>query len=459
MLWKLVKNPLNEIALRFINFHHRYREHFDSKTRSVFTSASNYLKGLMQAIRKNMERMEEHVVGADDQALQYMLTEAQWDHKAVMAQVAQEANLLLGGNESCLVLDESGFGKKGYQSVGVARQWNGRLGKIDNCQVGVFAVLGRGKQVALIDYRLYLPKAWCEDLPRCQKLGIPESFQLFKTKSTLALEMVRHQRQQGIQFAWVGADGGYGKEPAFLRDLDEMGETFVVDVHKDQLIYLEDPQPVIPPKKNRTRGRKTSCYRAQTQAVRVDRWKDAQPEDAWQQYKVRDSTKGELIVDILHQRVWLWDKHKVKVYLWHLIVRRELNSPETCKYTLSNVSVDTTTQQIVYRQGQRYWIERAFEDGKSEIGMADYQARKWLSWHHHMALVSMAMLFMTEERELHRENTPLLSCHDIEILLSTYLPRRDINPDEIMAQMQKRHRRRQASIDYSFNKSFAFSSG
>jgi len=253
------KNQFNDIAQRFIDFHHRYRGHFDSKTRSVFASASNYLKGLMQAIRKNMERMEEYVIGADDQALQYMLTESQWDSKAVMDQVAQEANQLLGGDESCLLLDESGFEKKGEHSVGVARQWNGRLGKVDNCQVGVFAALGRGTRATLIDYRLYLPEKWCEEASRCKNAGIPEAFHLFKTKSELALDMVRHQRQQGIQFAWVGADGGYGKEPAFLRGLDDMDEIFVVDVHKDQLIYLDDPQPVIPPRKNNQRGRKTGC--------------------------------------------------------------------------------------------------------------------------------------------------------------------------------------------------------
>jgi hypothetical protein len=140
-------------------------------------------------------------------------------------------------------------------------------------------------------------------------------------------------------------------------------------------------------------------------------------------------------------------------------VRRELNSQETCKYSLSNAPAENGTQQLAQMQGQRYWIERAFEDGKSESGMADYQARKWQSWHHHMALVSMAMLFMVEERERHQEEIPLLSCHDIETLLRTFLPRRDIDPDEVVRQMEKRHRRRQASIDNAFNKQLAFSTG
>lgn len=138
-------------------------------------------------------------------------------------------------------------------------------------------------------------------------------------------------------------------------------------------------------------------------------------------------------------------------------MRRELYSPETCKYTLSNSVAETSTHQLAQIQGQRYWIERAFEDGKSESGMADFQARKWQSWHHHMALVSMAMRSMAEERELHRDEIPLLSCNDIETLLRTFLPRREIDPDEIVRQMEKQHRRRRASIDNALNKQFAFS--
>jgi SRSO17 transposase len=292
-------------------------------------------------------------------------------------------------------------------------------------------------------------------MQRCDKAGIPESRQQFKTKSELALEMVKHQRQQGIQFSWMGADGGYGKEPAFLRGLEDMGEIFVVDVHKDQLIYLEDPRPIIPEKKS-GRGTTPSRYQAQASAIRVDNWKESQPEESWQRIKLRDSTKGELVVEVLHQRVWLWDKKESAARQWHLIVRREIDSHET-KYTLSNAPAETSTQQLAQMQGYRFWVEQTFRNGKSDSGMADYQARKWSSWHHHMALVSMAMLFMVEERVLHQEDIPLLSCHDIECLLRTYLPRRDIEPDEILRQMEKRHQRRQASIDYAFKNQLVFS--
>ena len=400
-----------------------------------------------------MERMEEYVVDADDQSLQYMLTEASWDDRAVMAQVARDVDRVLGGSdESCLLIDETSFAKKGKYSVGVARQWCGRMGKIDNCQVGVFAALGRGHRSSIVDYRLYLPESWADDEKRCKKAGIPQAERIFKTKSEQALEMVVRQRQQGIRFSWVGADGGYGKEPAFLRGLDDLQETFVVDVHKDQRVYLEDPKPVIESKEPASRGRKRTRYTSQSRAIRVDQWAAEQPTEAWKSHTLRDATQGELRVQILHQRIWLWDHKESQARHWHLIVRRELGSPTTLKYTLSNASETTMPHQLAKMQGQRFWIEQSFRDGKSEAGMADYQARKWSAWHHHMALVSMAMLFMLEQREKHQDDYPLLSCNDIEQLLRAFLPRRDIEHEEVLRQMHERHRRRQSAIDSAFKK-------
>jgi SRSO17 transposase len=388
----------------------------------------------MQAQRKNMERMEETVVDADDQRLQHMLTESHWDHRAVLDQVALEADQWLGGTaDSCLLIDESGFAKKGQHSVGVKRQWCGRQGKVDNCQVGVFAVLGKGHHATLIDERLYLPKEWVSDPGRCRKAGIPEAERKHRSKSELALEMVRHQKALG------------------LRGLAAMGEVFVVDVHKDQQIYLEDPRPILPDAST-SRGRPRSRRQAQTQRLRVDQWIQAQSDTEWQRVSLRDSTKGKLRVEIIHRRVWLWDGKEARAHQWHLIVRREIDSPETIKYTLSNAPAEIASHRLAQMQAQRYWIERALQDGKSESGLADYQARKWRAWHHHMALVMMAMLFMLEERILQKDDHPLLSCSDIESLLRAFLPRRDIEPDEILRQMEKRHLKRQAAIDSQYRK-------
>jgi SRSO17 transposase len=402
--------------------------------------------------KKNMERMEERVPEADEQQLQQMLTDSPWEHQAVMDQVALEADDRLGGTaDSCLLIDESGFKKSGKHSVGVARQWCGRLGKVDNCQVGVFAALGRGRRVTLVDERLYLPESWCDDPRRCEQAGIPAANRSFTTKVALALEMVAHQRGIGVRFAWVGADGFYGNDPAFLRGVAAMGEVFVADVHCNQLIFLDDPRPTVKWKKGR-RGRNPTKLEANAPAIRVDQWQAEQPAAAWQRVKVRDSTRGELEVDVLHRRVWLWDGEETTAPCWHLIVRREINAPAEIKYTLSNAPAATSVQHLAEMQAQRYWVERAFQDGKSECGMADYQVRKWRAWHHHMALVLMAMLFMLEERLRAEDVHPLLSCSDIEELLKQFLPRRAVTQEEVLAQMEKRHEKRLASIRAQYAK-------
>ncbi len=182
--------------------------------------------GLFQAQRANMLRMSE-VNEVDHQAMQHMLTDGCADWQGFGQQIAFEANALLGGADSVLIFDESGFAKKGESSAGVARQWNGRLGKVDNCQVGVFATLCRGDMATLIDTRLYLPEAWCQNDARCQKAAIPEDERQFRSKTQLALEILALARQRGLQFGYVGIDGGYGKEPAFLRGVDEQGCRFV----------------------------------------------------------------------------------------------------------------------------------------------------------------------------------------------------------------------------------------
>ena len=402
--------------------------------------------------KKNMERMEERVPNADEQQLQHMLSDSPWGHQAVMDQVALEADGLLGGNRnSCLLIDESGFKKSGKFSVGVGRQWCGRLGKVENCQVGVFAALGRNRRVTLVNERLYLPEKWASDRQRCEQAGIPEEFRGFKTKVALALEMVEHQRRIGVRFAWVGADGFYGNDPAFLRGVAAMGETFVVDVHCDQRIFLEDPKPTLKKKKGK-RGRKPTKLEANAPAIRVDQWLSEQPDEAWKRVKVRDSSRGELEVDVVHRRVWLWDHEETEAHCWHLIVRREPNAPKEVKYTLSNAPEETPIARLAEMQAQRYWVERALQDGKSECGMADYQVRKWRAWHHHMALVFMAMLFMLEERISAKDTHPLLSCSDIEELLRHFLPKRVVTQDDVLEQMNKRHKKRLASIQFHYAK-------
>jgi len=372
-----------------------------------------------------------------------MISDSPWSADAVRDQVALDADQHLGGTpKSGLLIDESGIKKAGTSSVGVARQWLGRIGKVDNGQVGVFAALACGKRATLVDFRLYLPKEWTDDPGRCEKAGVLEESRTFKSKSDLALEIVTHQRKIGVRFAFVGADGGYGKEPAFLRSLDDMGETFMVDVHSDQRIFLADPHPFIPAQKQDSRGRKPSRYITEATSVEVKDWAAQQPDKAWQQLNIGDGSQGDMLIEALHSRVWLWDKTESQAHCWHLLVRREVKNHNEIKYSLSNAPVDTPLLTLAQMQAQRHWIERSFEDAKSECGMDEYQVRKWQGWHHHMALVLMTMLFMLEERIHNEVEIPLLSCYDIRQLLVAMLPKRNLDFNEVVLQMEKRHKKR-----------------
>jgi SRSO17 transposase len=411
----------------------------------VARTAQQYLRGLMQADKRNMERMVEAVPDSDYQVLQNFLTHSSWEYRAVMDRVAVNTNGLLGGKVGTgLYLDESAFAKKGDQSVGVARQWNGRLGKQDNCQVGVFGALGRADRVGLIDARLYLPKEWTEDPRRCDRADIPRSEQIHRTKLELAQEIIVHARRSGVRFDWVGVDGGYGNSLEFLQSLQDQGEIFVADVHSDRHIYLSDPAPYLPPQE---RGRPRIRHVSDARPMEVRKWVKRQPASRWRRKTLRNTTKGRLVVEVLHERVWLWDKHSPTAHCWHLIVRREIDAPGTIKYCLSNAPEKTSLIKLVQMQAQRFWVERAFQDAKSHVGMAQYQARQWQSWHRHMALVMLTMQFMLQTRLEHVQTHPLLSCYDIQILLAKTLPDRRNSREEIIRQLQIRHQQRQASIE------------
>ena len=378
-----------------------------------------------------MERMEETVPDADEQSLQHFISNSTWDARAVMNQVAADADALLGGfDDTILVIDDSGIPKKGTRSVGVSRQYCGQTGKVDNCQVGVYASLVHGDKATLIDARLFLPERWTSDEERCEKAGVPVEERSFRTKHEIALEIVQNALDSGVRFAYVAFDGFYGENGELLRILDGAGLRFLADVHKDQRMFADDPVKV----------RKETAV-----AVRVDEWVAAQPRQAWRRVTIRQGTKGPVEIELLHRRVWFSKTTETQSYCWHLIVRREVGHPEEIKYTLSNAAPDVPKQQLAYLQGQRYWVERCLQDAKQQAGLGDYQVRGWVGWHHHMAMVLMATLFMLEERIESGEDLPL-TCSDIEWVLKQMLPARGRTEGEILTLLEKRLRKRGVAV-------------
>jgi SRSO17 transposase len=430
-----------------MSFVKSFSHHFRSYRHDVTEKARQYASGLMQAgARKNMDRMAEVVPDSKSRNLQQFLTHSKWDARSVIDHVARDANQCLGDEQRAgLLIDESGFAKQGPMSVGVSRQWLGRLGKVDNGQVAVFGVLSRDRFAIPVDVKLYLPKKWTEDPKRCEKAGIPEAERVFRTKEQLALEIVSHARQNGLRYGWVGADAGYGKGPGFCLELDRMGERFVVDLHSDFPIYLEDPRPYLPEKTSR-KGPKFTRYRTDASSIEVKAAVEGLKLCEQPVLKLRDTTRGPLKVRALRFPVYVWDREASQACRFFLLATQILGPKAETKISLSNAPETMKLKTLAWMQLQRYWVERAFEDAKSECGMADYQVRKWSAWHHHMALVMMAMLFMLNERVRHKDSYPLLSCSDIEELLSRFLPRRDVTREEVIRQLEYRHRKRLAAI-------------
>lgn len=438
---------VEEIAASFGTFLDQHRHYFQTRTRDNADVARRYIHGLAQAEDCTFESMADVVEGGCAQQFQHFISNSPWDHEPVVAQISVDADRLLGGKPtSCLIIDESSFPKQGDRSVGVARQWTGRLGKVDNCQVAVFGVLTDGQRHTPIDMRLYLPKRWIDDPARCEKAGIPESARVLTSKSEHALEIVRMARARGVRFEWVSVDAGYGKEPAFLRSLEDMKEVFVADVHRDQRVWSEEPGLHIPETKP-GRGRPFKRQQAAATPVTVQALaRSFRPED-WTRCVLRDSTRGELRVDIAHRRIWAWDGEETQPRCWQLIVRREVGSPNTIKYSLSNAPVDTPRLRLAQMQGQRYWVERAFEDAKGQCGLADYQALGWRAWHHHVAIVMLAMLFIAQQRVTRRPGLELLSPRDIVEMLKETLPRKPEGKGALVARINQRIERRRGAIE------------
>jgi len=438
------------IADAFAVFINRYCRFFRTKTRNGAAVAGRYLRGLAQAVDCTFASMASVVDESCAQQFQHFISNSPWDHEPVLAQISQDADRLLGGKPaSALIIDESSFAKQGDRSVGVARQWSGRLGKVDNCQVAVFGVLTDGQRHAPVDMRLYLPKGWVEDAARCDKAGVPLAMRTLTSKSRHALDIVRQARAGQMRFAWVGVDAGYGKEPAFLRALEDMGEVFVADVHSTQRIWTELPELAIPLHQP-GRGRPATKRQASVDPVTVEALVKGFGSGDWTRCVLRDSTRGELRVDIAQRRVWVWDGEEGAPRCRHLIVRREVKSEKTIKYTLSNAAVETPLLLLAQMQGQRYRVERSFEDAKGQCGLADYQVLGWRAWHHHVTMVMLAMLFIAEQRVAHQPGLALLTPRDIVEMLKETLPHKPEGKAALVARINLRHERRRGAIASRF---------
>ena len=399
----MTPDDVRAAAKRLVQFHERFAPLFGKE--QAQDHAYTYVKGLMVCPeRKSIEPIALNVGDGQVSALQKFINVAPWDKDDVQAEVQSVfADALVpttvGSSIGTVgVIDESGFAKKGDHSAGVARQHNGRLGKEDNCQVGVFLVGVTPGGAALLDHQLYLPESWCEATKVCrdrrEEAHIPAAV-TFQTKPQIAADLIRQTVVLDIvRLDWVTADEEYGRSGAFLDEVERLGLRYVVEVPVSTTVWTEDPASCVPPYGGRgrvpTRPSRESVCSVAAVVSSLGR-------EAWQTLRIREGAKGPLAFAFAAIRVWAVRHGVAGPPVW-LVVRRSLEPVPEVKYYISNADASTPLGVLAGVACTRHAVEDYFEDAKSYLGMAQYETRSWVGWHHHMSLVAMAHLFITLTR-------------------------------------------------------------
>jgi SRSO17 transposase len=350
--------------------------------------AAEYMTGLLSKLERKTSEAIAYLHDQPRRGLQKFVGEAAWDHASLLDTLARQVGEDLGEPDAVIVFDPSAFPKKGTHSVGVARQWCGRLGKVENCQVGVFMAYVARKGHALINTRLYLPKEWTKDRARRNGAGVPKAVR-FRTRQQLALEML-DQCGELLPHGWVAGDDEMGRPSGFRQKLRANHERYLLAVPSNTLVRDLD----VPPPEYAGRGR-----HPMSPFLRLDRWLAALPKDAWTRVDVRDGEKGPLAVDVVKRRVQGRTETGGTGPEELLMVTREGQTDGTFKhdYYLSNADPGVPLTELARVSKAAHRIEECFERAKGEAGLGDYQVRNWSAWHHHQTLSLLAAWFLNQE--------------------------------------------------------------
>jgi len=417
-----------------------------------------FLSGLLHECKSNIERMVERIPESDYEQLQHFISDSPWDWLAVMSAVAEKVYASLSNNHMTqdasvgvgLVLDESGWEKSGKKSVGVARQYIGQVGKVANGQVAVFAALCNSEQVGLLQGRLYLPCEWVDDPMRCAQAGIPETERVYRTKPELAVEILK-TLPAAVTYDWVGGDSIYGNSLTVRQHLYAQQQAFVLDVGEELGVYLTQPALSIPAKKA-GRGRTPTVYVCDTQPVLLKNLLKQIPEERWQTSTHRHGTKGPLTRRATMLAVYIWKPERTTaIESLQLLISTELDGSEI-KFSLCHTPVgEISLETALFRQMQRYWIERSFQDVKQQLGLHQYQVRSWQAWHHHVALTLMALHFMLQIQQDNQAEMPLLSLPDVKLVFAKKLLNKLNSDDGLSLALFVRHQKRKVD-SYRYSK-------
>jgi len=424
-------------------FHHQFSKFFQTRTRSMAHTALNYLKGLFIVEKgKTMAEMERNLDDVCKQSLGHFISNSPWEDVPLVAEVQKSVIKALnpsGQEDAGLIIDESAIAKKGKESVGVKRQYAGSLGKVDNCQVGVFLAYTTRTQTCLIARNLYLPKDWVEDPERCFDAGIPLENQVFKKKSELALDLIKEVIANGAPFSFIGMDAGYGGNSQLLESLDSMKITWFADVAKTQLIYKKMPKVEV-----ETLGQDKFQMNISTEeSCSVEELLQAE-KISFHKCHVRDTQRGMLAIQFAAVRVFINSENAPMPRECWLLIRKELDESDI-KFTLSNSPADTRIELLAERQSRRYWVERALEDAKGLVGLDQYRVTGWRGWHHHTAMVMLAMLFLLTLKTSLKEKVEKMSLKDALWIVEGLVPRRQLTYEERVEIIAENNRNRERS--------------
>jgi SRSO17 transposase len=348
------------------------------------------LQGKLSNLQRKTSEPIAYQAGRQRKPVQHFVGAGGWDDESVMAELRQHVAEELGHAEAVMVLDPSAFAKSGANSCGVRRQWCGRLGKVDNCQIGVFLAYVSAAGQALVDRRLYLPKDWAEDPQRRNKTRVPETVE-FQESWRIGLDLLDRSGAD-LPFGWVAGDDEFGRCAAFRAALRQRRLRYVVDVPCNTLIRDLGEAPA--------EGRRRPPWR------RVDAWAQAQPPARWRKVRLGAGCKGPKVVRALQAWVQVKDEDGQAGGRERLVVIRTVDCEPRCWYTLSNAPAEVPLATVVAVHGRRHGAEELFAAGKGEVGLAHYEVRSWQGWHHHMTLSLLALWFLELEKGRLGEKNP-----------------------------------------------------
>jgi SRSO17 transposase len=351
-------------------------------------NATLVIRGLLSGLQRKTCEPIAVEAGVHRKPVQFFVGAGKWDDEAVMAESRRDVRATLGDDQAILVLDPSAFPKSGTESCGVARQWCGRLGKQDNCQLGVFLIDAAPGGFAPLDRQLYLPKEWAVDPARRAKAHVPAGV-TFQEPWRIAVDLLKRCRKD-LPHAWVVGDDELGRPAEFRGWLRRHGERYILDVPCNTSV--RDLECRRPRRRRAGRGRKREVpFR------RADTWAARQPEGRWTRLTVRDGERGPLRVDAMTVRVRTKKERRVGPEE-RLVVMRTVESRPQTHYALSNADPEVPLAELVRVRFTRHRIGEVFGAAKGEVGLAQYEVRSWVGWHHHMTLSLLALWSLILER-------------------------------------------------------------